>query len=139
MFISSAGSAGVSYGQNIPTIALDAADEKPIGILGYTTNHSLYRDGEEIIELAEWLRLIFEENFLSQHSYKPKKNDNFELLKKHDKFLLSCKKEKDYYDVMSIRPSGKDMIKRIATLLIGNMNMVKLKEKINNYRTKSNE
>lgn len=139
LFISSAGSAGVSYGQNIPTIALDAADEKPIGILGYTTSHSLYRDGEEIIELAEWLRLIIEEDLLSQHSYKPKKNNNFELLKKHDEFLLACNKEKDYYDVLSIRPAGKDMVKKIATLLIGNMNMVKLKDRINNYRMKSNE
>lgn len=139
LFISSAGSAGVSYGQNVPTISLDASDYKPIGIMGYTTRKALYRDGEEIIELGEWLKRIFEEDFLVNMPYTPKENSTFELLKKHDVFLKTCADEKNYYDVMSIGPVKKDFIKKVITLLFGADCLIKIKDLSNKNKESVNE
>lgn len=135
LFISSAGSAGVSYGQDVPTISIDASDCKPIGILGYTTSQSLYRNNEEIIELEEWLRKIFEEDFLIKHLYTPKENDTFELLKEHDKFLEKCEIEKKYFNVMKIHPVKKDLLKRIITIFVGAKGLIKIKEVANKGKT----
>lgn len=55
MFYASAGSARVSSELGIPTIVYDACDSKTIGILGYTTDNSLFRKDEPALPLSYYL------------------------------------------------------------------------------------
>lgn len=127
LFISSAGSAGVSYGLDRPTISLDAFDCKPIGLLGYTTKHSLYRGEEKVIELSKWIENVLDKKIIMDLSYTPKGNNSFELFEKHSQFLKRCKNKMEYYDIMKIHPQKKDFLKKIIIRLCGDKCFLKIK------------
>lgn len=65
VFISSSGSALLSYSLGKPTISIDGNDNKPIGVVGYTTDNTLFRSMEPIIELEELLtKILFEKKYI---------------------------------------------------------------------------
>lgn len=70
IFVSSSGSAVVSWRENVPTIAIDVLDYKPIGVLGYDTTSALYREFEEEISVAALLEKILYGNYLTKFSYR---------------------------------------------------------------------
>ena len=126
LFISSAGSAGVSYRQQVPTISMDAADGKPIGVLGYTTQKTLYRENEEIIELSEWLKKIFIDGFLNELEFTPMPiSEN--LMEQHTELWDKSSSKKEYYDIENMKPYDKDFIKYLIIAVLGDENFLKLK------------
>ena len=127
LFVSSAGSAGVSYGQNVTTISLDAKDGKPIGVLGYTTKNTLYRDNDDIIDLHRLINMITDESYLDKFTYSPKPNTDTSILSKHKEFWSKSNKQKEYYDIMKITPKRKDFAKALFVRILGNRNFLKIK------------
>ena len=102
VLISSSGSSWPCLRSGVPTITYDANDCKPIGILGRTTNNSLFRNEEEPpIELSNLL-----EQVLIKKSYKrvpSSYNTDLPDFSEHLVFLSKMEKEQKYFDVDSIR------------------------------------
>lgn len=101
VFFSSSGSARVCLRSGAPTVAFDANDLKPIGIIGRTTNNSVFRDDNEPpIDFECVLEDILDFN-------KHTKKHNSYILKvpdysSHLEFISLSDKSKDYFDIMSI-------------------------------------
>ena len=121
IFISSAGSAGVSYRAQKTTISLDAKDGMPIGVLGYTTMNSLYRGNEEPIALPVLLKKILEEGYLNKFTFfKSDELNEYKNWIQHENFWrVSEKVERIYYPVMDSRPTQKDLIKWAVCQIMG--------------------
>lgn len=62
VFLSSAGSASATNQLGIPTISYDTIDKQPIGIMGKTTKHSLFREDEPKVKGCDLLQEILIEN-----------------------------------------------------------------------------
>lgn len=109
VMVSSSGSCGLSQRVGVPTISIDGNDLKPIGVLGYTTNQSLFRKDEQPIELAN----LFDE-ILERKIYK-KEVKPFEPLKldytPHMQFVNGINNDTGYYDIDSITIPLKDIVK----------------------------
>ena len=98
VFISSSGSSWPCMRSGVPTITYDGNDFKPIGILGRTTNNSLFRDEGELPQnLSDLLDAI-----LIKKDY-PKLQAQFSLsipdFTNHMDFLNKMEKGREYYDM----------------------------------------
>ena len=95
-FFTSAGSAWVCMRSGIPTITYDGNDCRPIGILGRTTNSTLFREeGEPIQDFSDLMDQI-----LVSHVYpkQPAKyQDNVPDFEDHMIFIHKSSQEYDYY------------------------------------------
>jgi len=130
VFISSAGSAGVSYRNGRPTIAIDGRDNMAIGVLGYTTTNSLYRSSEEKVDPADLLEAILFKNYLAGKTYAGKeKNVDMEILKQHIVFLKSSSREKQYFDIAAMKAAGKDKKKKAVRFILGTQGYVRFHDK----------
>jgi len=128
IFISSAGSAGVAYGQGNITISVDGKDGKAIGIMGYTTTHSLYREDEPVTDISFWLEEILFYNYLEGKVFTPKQRSvGTDRFVEHLKFLNDSEKTLNYYPVNMIRAKGKDKKKKIICRILGCKLYVKLR------------
>lgn len=125
-FFTSAGSSWVCMRSGVPTIAIDGNDFKPIGILGRTAQHSLFRGDNESPQ--DFSKLMDE--ILMEKKYKREAStyrDGLPDFSDHMKALNESSSEKAYFDVESIKPETKMDIKlKWAMLLIGPENYLKL-------------
>nr|WP_303776151.1 hypothetical protein [Bacteroides intestinalis] len=101
VFISSAGSAWATVKEGIPTISMDGNDYLPIGVLGRTTNSSLFRSDEELpLSLSDLLDdILFNKIYkkdISVVDSEPEFDD-------HLNFVRSGTKDRLYYDMNSIK------------------------------------
>lgn len=128
LFVSSAGSAGISYQYNRPTISIDAKDSFAIGVLGYTTQASLYRVNEKKQDVAELIEKILYYDYLNNYDYLPKKEvTSNDMLKVHLEFLDSSDKNKEYFPIDKLSVSGKDKKKKIIRCILGNKGYIHLR------------
>ena len=125
-FFTSAGSSWVCMRSGVPTITIDGNDFKPIGILDRTTEHTIFRGEEEPVqELAELM-----EEILTEKKYKkeiPCYREGLPDFLSHINALADSSKEKDYYDVESIKASSAlDFKLRLALTVVGPQLYLKL-------------
>lgn len=122
LFVSSAGSAGVSYRLGKVTISVDSVDLKAIGILGYTTQRALRRVDEPKQEIKDLVNQILFGELLKTLEFTPK-NDAEQLglnvLDEHFEFLKKSDQNKEYFDVMMLKLGGKDAVKCLISHVLG--------------------
>ncbi|MBQ2675860.1 MAG: hypothetical protein IJF54_00470 [Clostridia bacterium] len=115
VFVSAAGSANVSWKHDVPTISLDVSDSLPIGVLGYTTTKTLYRNIEAEHSVSELLHKIVFENYLDdmpyQTYYSVRTEQNY--FQKHMEFIEKSTEQKEYYPVAAITPNKKEKILKV--------------------------
>ena len=105
LFIASAGAARTSYEAGGITIAMDANDYEPIGIMGRDTQLTISREGNK--KHASINELLTEVLFTSKEFPKPPVviEDIEEEFIKHIDFLKNMDKTQLYYDVSKLWPS----------------------------------
>jgi hypothetical protein len=102
VLISSSGSSWPCLRSGVPTITYDANDCKPIGVLGKTTNNSLFRSEDETpIDLSDFLEKILIKRIIRKVS--SNYNTAIPNFSDHLEFLSNMEKEQMYYDVDSVR------------------------------------
>lgn len=117
VFISSAGSAMISYRYGIPTISIDAIYHKPIGILGYSTQNNIYqnKDVNQNYSLNELLDQILFQNVI------PKTNNysiNQQDFIPHIDFLKNSAMELEYYSI-ELLGHPKSLFKKFVLSYLG--------------------
>lgn len=131
VYISSSGSAAVTYEQGIVTIAIDLIDNKAIGVLGYTTQNRSYRKDEPQQDPAELLEKVLFSDYLSHYVYTPIQSDSVDgLLQQHVDFLEQSEKKLDFFDLHSLKISGRDRIKRCCSLFFGSKGFLRMRRLI---------
>ena len=136
--IGSAGSARLAAFHGIPTIALDAIDYQPIGILGFETNSSLYREGGPMYSLPETIQKIVDnlEYYKKIENWKiPIRMSNpSDTYDKHMDFLNNSDQTKEYFRFSFKNDKLDQIIRKYLIAIIGVSNYLKL---INNTKFKS--
>ena len=128
VFVSSAGSANVSYRSNRPTISIDARDLQAIGVLGYTTQNSTYRKQEPQQDIAELIEKIIFQDYLSELMYTEPTPVSLAPLQLHVDFLNSSEKSKEYFPVDKMKAAGSDKKKRIIRILFGGKTYLQIRK-----------
>ncbi len=107
-YVASAGSAKTSADAGFPTIAIDANDYEPIGIVGYTTDDIVHRKPDkEIVPLKELLDDILYEKKYQNIPIKISEVEK-ELTGEFDKhmaYLEGANQIMQYYNIAKIRPA----------------------------------
>lgn len=126
VFFSSAGCAWVCARSGVPTIAIDGNDFSPIGILGRTTTHALFRGENE--SKQDFFKLMDEVLTEKKHKKEsPYYKEGLPDFGDHIKALEESVSEKEYFDVESIKPETKmDFKLKYALAVIGPKNYLKL-------------
>lgn len=119
IFISSAGSCTVSSSLGKLTISIDSNDHKPIGIMGKTTNNTLFRDNEPIVSIKELLDDILIKKIYKSDIINLPDNPQVDF-SEHLKFILNSDNSIAYFNINAVRLSLKDWIEKIALFLLGN-------------------
>ena len=103
----SAGSTWVCMGTGIPTISYDGNDFRPIGIIGRTTNNSLFRsEHEQVVELSALLNDILEQGiYIKEPSRLEMNKPDFSS---HEVFLGKMFNEKEYFSFESFSLNKND-------------------------------
>ena len=97
VFVSSAGSCWVSANCGVPTISIDALDFKAIGVIGYTTKNTLYRDMEPQIDVCD----LLEEILINKKYSKTGQIKVIDIdFNSHFKFITEIVNDKLYYPVL---------------------------------------
>lgn len=128
VLVSSAGCCRLGQSVGIPTISIDAQDLKPIGVLGYTTNQSIFRNDEPVVDLSDLLDEILEEKKYKKEikPFEPSIPD-YSI---HYEFVKNINQDLGYYDVdsidMPLTTILKAKLKRILLCTIGYRNYIKL-------------
>lgn len=123
VFVSVSGSAIISVEEGVPTIALDVIDGNPIGILGYNTNNSLYRDSEDQTSIVYLLEKCLFDNKID---WKKVNLGDLQFIDfreefiNHMKFIAESTNAKDYYNFKKYRLEFRERIKKIIFLTLGN-------------------
>lgn len=126
VFVSSAGSATISYIEEKPTISVDVTDGYAIGVLGYTTQNNTYRLNEPKVEISILLEKIIYENFLDNKKFIQKNNINIsDKFMEHIEFIEKSNKSKEYYNISTIKYKGKNKLKIYALKILGIKNFNK--------------
>lgn len=131
-FFSSAGSARVCMRTGIPTVSYDCNDFKPIGVLGRTTKHSLFRDETELpLNLCSLLDdIVVNKNFSREASthefYKPD-------FTSHDQLLQQMSKDKRYFSFGNPKMGASEKKLAFMLRLIGAKAYAKLGKIKRNY------
>lgn len=131
--VASSGSSWVLLNEDIPTVTMDANDGKPIGILGFSTMQSLYRNDEKIIELSNYMDDVLIKGILNDHDLEKKDyGTENEMIEDHINFINNSCDKRDYFDMNLIKLNGiKDRIKIWIISLVG----IKQYKKIIKYIT----
>ena len=122
VFVSTSGSCRVSHSLGKTTIPIDNSDFKPIGVLGVTTNNTLFRDKEDKIELGSLLEDILMRNkyLVNSDVTKLEFNTNYGY-SEHMDFLSSSDLGIEYFDSGSINLSIEDWFDKISLLVLGSV------------------
>lgn len=125
-FISSAGSCWVCKRAGIPTISYDGNDYKPIGILGWTTNNSLFRAQNEPPQNLTSLL----DDVIIKKKYPKSQPDYLSGIpdfQSHMDFIDNMDQKQAYYDITKIQPESWSEKKiRYGLLLLGPKSYFKL-------------
>ena len=100
--ISSSGCASISASVGVPTIAMDSNDYKPIGILGYTTLQSIFREKQCECTTIELLEQILFQDFCKGKTCMIKRvfnSESEERYQKQVKFINASEQKKEYFDL----------------------------------------
>ena len=133
VFISSSSSANISYQQNVPTIAIDAEDYEPIGVLGFNTTSVMYRNSNSKSNICQYLEKIFFEKFCEKHKYVRYNYEEFDSYKEYLKQLSAIEElmnleiNNQYYNVGNLHLCGSRLVKLIIFKLLGAKHYYKLK------------
>lgn len=125
--ISSAGAVVVLAKEGIPTISIDGHDMLPLGVYGVTTDNTLFRKGEEIVKLSNWIKRIQEtpELYRKDICIVPDTEDH---LAHHIEFINESEQSIQYYTHFSnglsfkqliYRALGKDRFKQLRKFISG--------------------
>lgn len=121
VLISSAGCCYLGTRIGVVTISIDGRDLQPIGILGHTTNNSLFRKNEPMVPLVELL-----EEILDRQTYKteiiPFVANSYDY-SSHMEFVKNIRSDMGYYDIEKITIPKmflyKTKVKRLTRNIIG--------------------
>lgn len=109
VYLSSAGSAKITSQLGIPTISYDAKDLQPIGIVGKTTHHILFREGETIVKGSDLLRDVLIDK---KYSFSPVPFMQVEYdYSSHLEHVYSSTKTMEYFDFSNYESGVEDKIK----------------------------
>ena len=119
VLISSSGSSWTCMRSGVPTITYDGNDYQPIGILGRTTHHALFRGADEPPQQLDMLL----DQILVKKQYPvlpPKYKSILPDYKTHLDFLNAMPDDKRYYDVDSLRlESISDIVLAFGMIFLG--------------------
>jgi len=118
VFVSSAGSAFLTEALGYLTISIDGKDYKPTGILGYTTDNSLFRNNEPIVEINDLLEdILILEKYPKRlaRTYDTSINDFSN--KTHMDFIANSDQSEAYYNIDSVRPTLLYRYKKIIYII----------------------
>ena len=102
--IASSGSCTVFWKNNVTTISIDAKDYEPIGVLGYTTSRTIYRQDEKSLPLSDLLEKILNQDYLKNMKYSECKAKSYdETFEAHMFFIDNMNSCKQYFDVNGIK------------------------------------
>ena len=110
--VSSSGAVLVLADEGVPTIVIDGHDMQPLGVYGVTTDNILYRKGEEIVPLSDWIKQIqnnpkqFNRNICKTRVTK-------DFLAHHCDFINESEQSVQYYTHFSYELSFKQLIFRV--------------------------
>ena len=125
--IASSGSVYVTYGQGIPTIAIDIDTHNAIGVYGHTTFAKI-RTTEPIVSTSELLEDILLRKKYSKSSPTDtdgtEKSDN--IFRQHLEVISSSSQEKQYYDVQSIYSTLQRAIAKTKFAILKALNKLNL-------------
>ena len=107
VFVSSAGAARTSADEGLITVAIDANDYEPIGIVGYTTDEIVHRAPDAphktTVELLEdiLIKKVYEGKNAEIRVSDP---DYMVVFKDHMNYIEQSADDLEYYDVRKLRP-----------------------------------
>lgn len=130
VFVGCAGSANLAYKERVPTITVDAVDNKAIGILGETTENRLYRNSHEVpVDISELLMLVFEER-KERREYRKNLSPIVEDVDfSHHLDIIVAEFDGRYYPVEKVRNAGCiDLIYTLLNKSIGKDMTLRLKD-----------
>ncbi len=135
VFFSSAGSSWVCMRSGVPTITIDGNDFKPIGILGYTTKHSLFRDDKELpLDFNSLLHeILFTKSIVRKPACHEMNNPDFSS---HDIFIDKMNREKRYFSFENAKTTTQGKILSIMLSLFGPVKYTQLSLLKNNLLNK---
>lgn len=116
VFVSSAGCAGISLGMDIPTITLDVRDYDPIGVLGFTTQNTLYRTDEEKRDLEFWLEDILVNRCCKDVILQKNKPDIDNVYCNQLSDIIESNQSLSYYNVNAMHLSSRNMMRKIIMM-----------------------
>jgi frataxin-like iron-binding protein CyaY len=120
VFIASSGSAIVSCSQGVPTITLDANDYMPMGILGYTTELTLYRDSPPKNSISDLLNAILvDECCKGVDVRKIPMGDIDAEYTNHINFIRDSAQDKVYYNTSIIKQTNISLISKNIIKYLG--------------------
>lgn len=117
--LAAAGCVTVARREGVPTIAVDSYAGMAIGVVGYNTSSTiLSTERDDVRPVVEYLELALYTDFLKEHPYTPLKYTPDEhtmdkIFQKHIEFLKGFYKKKDYYGLIHIQATPKDLWKKI--------------------------
>lgn len=113
---STSGSVRIMANEGIPTVAVDGNDYKPIGVMGYDTDNSLFRESEPIIEIKKYFdRILFEKSIEKKSPKKPTQPD----YSSHFEFLSNSAASKTYFNVSKLCWNKDQRLQRILMPILG--------------------
>lgn len=120
IFVSTAGGAQLSYSLGKPTIAIDANDLKPIGVLGETTNNSIFREDEPKEELNNLMeRMLVKRELIDIVLTPDKKYQERYSYDDHLSCVANSEKNKNYFDISFAKLSIKEKANRLILKFYG--------------------
>lgn len=127
LFIAVSGAANVTARHGVPTISMDVDDGKPIGLLGYTTINSQYRNESETdLDLLHWIeRVVVTHEFDHASFFLPEKKSMDSLMEQHFSFMKEKEQPQEYFDFNSSSVEGGAFLK-IGCRIVGCKSFVKL-------------
>lgn len=125
VFVSSAGSAGATAREGIPTIAVCATTFKANGILNYTTRHVVLPDEEHESDIVEQIALVLDEKYCDSHQpmglYDGLPIDEQAEIefRKQLSFAHNNNEPLEYYDITKVKKEGKEKIVTTVSKMMG--------------------
>ena len=121
VFVSSAGAARTSADEGFITIAIDANDYEPIGVVGYTTDEIVHRNPELQHDSTQRLleKILIDKEFADKTATVAVSNPNYmEVFKGHIEYIADSDISLKYYDINNLIPHRLSILKyRIITYL----------------------
>ena len=120
VFVSTSGSCRVSHSIGKTTIPIDNSDFKPIGILGETTNNTLYRSEEIDSSIDNLLNdILFLKKYNSNVNFRESDFDINYDYSDHLEFVKRSDNSKVYFDISKAKLSLIDWIEKTGLVIFG--------------------